>query len=314
MCSKSLTEKSTPVSSASDAKSAALARAAALIRECDALCVGAGAGLSASAGFDYAGARFDRYFADFAASRGFSDMYSGGFYPFPTPEETWAFWSRMIYVNRYMDPPRPVYPALLRLVGGRDYFVITSNVDHCFQKAGFDRARLFYTQGDYGLFQCSVPCHAATYDNEETVRRMLTAQRFAFGPEGELVPPDGPPLQRVPRNLIPRCPRCGRPMTVNLRSGDTFVEDAGWRAAEERWSAFTRAHRSGRVVYLELGVGYNTPGIVKYPFMIATYKNPDAAYVCLNFQKGRVPGEIADRSVFLEGDIGDSLASLESAP
>ena len=181
----------------------------------DKVVIGAGAGLSTSAGFVYSGERFERFFSDFGRRYGFSDMYSGGFYPYKTPEEFWAYWSRYVFVNRYMDAPKPVYEELLALVRGRDYFVITTNVDHCFQRAGFDKKRLFYTQGDYGLFQCSVPCHSETYDNEDAIRAMIAAQED----------------MRIPAELIPKCPVCGKPMTMNLRSDDKFVEDEGWHEA-----------------------------------------------------------------------------------
>ena len=212
------------------------------LSDADAVVIGAGAGLSTSAGYTYSGERFDKYFSDFGKKYGFRDMYSGGFYPYATPEEFWAYWSRYIFINRYMDAPKKVYEQLFRLVRGKDYFVITTNVDHCFQRAGFDKKRLFYTQGDYGLFQCSVPCHVNTYDNEETIREMYARQEN----------------MRVPTELVPKCPVCGKPMTMNLRSDDTFVEDEGWHAAAERYSNFLRTRR-GKVLYLELGVGYNTP-------------------------------------------------------
>jgi len=235
-------------------------RLGAAIQSADAVFVGAGAGLSTAAGYVYSGERFMRYFADFHRKYRFADMYSGGFYPYPTPEERWGFWSRNIYINRYMKPPKPVYDDLLRLVKDRDYFVITTNVDHCFQRAGFDKARLFYTQGDYGLWQCSGPCHSDTYDNAETVRRMVEAQGFVIADNGDLTVPEGATLKMtVPAALIPRCPRCGRPMSMNLRADDTFVEDAGWHAAARRYADFARAHDRGRVLYLEIGVGWNTP-------------------------------------------------------
>ena len=263
------------------------------LADCDAVVIGAGAGLSTSAGFVYSGERFERHFSDFGRKYGFSDMYSGGFYPYGTPEEFWAYWSRYIYVNRYEDAPRPVYELLLRLVGGKDYFVITTNVDHCFQKAGFDKKRLFYTQGDYGLFQCSVPCHSKTYENEETVLRMVREQKD----------------MRVPTGLIPKCPVCGRPMTMNLRSDDRFVEDEGWHEAAARYENFLRT-RSGRILFLELGVGYNTPVIIKYPFWRMTAKNPEATYACINYGEASAPAEIADRSVCIDGDIGEVLERL----
>ncbi len=246
-------------------------------KEADAVLVGAGSGLSTAAGFTYSGERFDRFFSDFGKKYGFHDMYSGGFYPFPSPEEFWAYWSRYIYINRYDQPAGEPYEALLRLLGDKNYFVLTTNVDHRFQVAGFDRARLFYTQGDYGLFQCSVPCHDRTYDNEAAIREMLAAQKD----------------MKIPSSLIPRCPVCGKPMTVNLRSDDTFVEDAGWHAACERYRAFLRENAHGRILYLELGVGMNTPGIIKYPFWQMTYRNPEARYACINPEAAYAPAEIA---------------------
>ena len=248
--------------------------------QADAVLMGAGAGLSTSAGFTYSGERFRMYFSDFEKKYGFHDMYSGGFYPYDSLEEYWAYWSRYIYVNRYMDAPKPVYETLLELLQEKDYFVLTTNVDHCFQKAGFEKKRLFYTQGDYGLFQCSEPCRQETWENEEIIGRMIREQSD----------------MRVPAELVPHCPHCGRPMTMNLRSDDSFVQDEGWYRAAERYQDFLRRHAHGRVLYLELGVGYNTPGIIKYPFWQAVYRNPEASYTCLNLGDAAAPGEIAERS------------------
>ena len=234
-------------------------RLKAALQDCDAVVIGAGAGLSTSAGFVYTGERFEKYFSDFAAKYSIQDMYSGGFYPFATPEEHWAYWSRYIYINRYMDAPKLVYDDLLKLVRDKDYFVITTNVDHCFRKAGFDKKRLFYTQGDYGLFQCSEPCCQETFDNEKTVRAMVEAQGFAVA-DGVLTPPtDGTPTMAVPSELLPGCPHCGRPMTMNLRCDDKFAEDEGWHAAAERYENFLRTRDGQKILFLELGVGYNTP-------------------------------------------------------
>ena len=260
----------------------------------EAVVVGAGAGLSASAGFVYDGERFYEYFSDFAAKYGFRDMYSGGFYPFESPEERWAYWSRFIFVNRYMDAPKPVYDELLALVRDKDHFVITTNVDHCFQKAGFDKNRLFYTQGDYGLFQCSGPCRQETFENEPVIRRMAHEQRD----------------MRVPSELLPFCPYCGRPMTTNLRADDRFVEDEGWHIAAGRYEDFLRTRANGRVLFLELGVGYNTPGIIKYPFWRMTRANPKSTYAVLNRSRAFAPKEIARQSICINGDIGDALSHL----
>lgn len=285
-----------------------IGRLAQNLRDADAIVVGAGAGLSTSAGFTYTGERFRQYFQDFGAKYGFTDMYSGGFYPYQTPEEHWAYWSRYIYINRYMNAPKPVYEKLYELVHDKDYFVLTTNVDHCFQKAGFDRHRLFYTQGDYGLFQCSAPCHQETYDNEKVIREMVTAQGYKIGPDGALFLPEGiVPKMTVPAELIPHCPKCGRPMSMNLRADSTFVEDEGWHIAAERYSDFLRRHRNLKVLFLELGVGMNTPGIIKYPFWQMTAENSDAVYVCINYGEAYVPDEIKKKSICINGDIGEVL-------
>ena len=261
----------------------------------DAVLIGAGSGLSTAAGLTYTGERFERYFGDFIAKYHIPDMYAGGFYPFETLEEYWAWWSRHIFYNRYVDAPLPVYRDLLALMRGRDYFVLTTNVDHQFQRAGFDKKRLFYTQGDYGLWQCMQPCHNKTYDNEQTVRRMIEEQRD----------------MRVPTELVPHCPVCGRPMTMNLRADDTFVEDEGWHAAAGRYADFLRRHEGLRVVFLELGVGGNTPGIIKYPFWRMTRDNPQATYVCINAGEAFAPHEISKQSLCIQGDIGEVLQRIQ---
>ncbi len=275
----------------------------------DAVVIGAGSGLSTAAGFTYSGERFQKYFADFIEMYHFKDMYSGGFYPFSSLEEHWAYWSRYIYINRYMDAPKPVYEELFRLVKDKDYFVLTTNVDHCFQKAGFDKERLFYTQGDYGLFQCSKPCRQETFDNEEAVRRMAEAQGYQIAPGGSLILPETPSM-RIPAELVPRCPHCGRPMTMNLRSDGTFVEDEGWHSAAKRYETFMENHRGQKVVFLELGVGYNTPGIIKYNFWQYAYNWQHAFYACINKGQAQVPTEIKEKSVGIDGDIGEVLLRI----
>ena len=264
------------------------------LREADAVVVGAGAGLSTAAGFTYSGERFLQHFADFIRQYGFTDMYSAGFYPFPTEEEHWAYWSRHIYYNRYVPAPKPVYDNLLKLLKDKDYFVITTNVDHQFQKAGFDKKRLFYTQGDYGLFQCAKPCHQKTYDNEELVKRMIAEQMD----------------MRIPSELVPRCPVCGGPMKVNLRADETFVEDEGWHEASERYTEFIRRHKDGKVLFLDLGSGGNTPVIFKIPFIRWTMQNPNATYATVNLGEAFTVDQIADRSIVINGDIGDVLETL----
>ena len=271
--------------------STAISRLADTLAAVDAIVVGAGAGLSTSAGFTYSGERFQKYFADFIEAYGFSDMYSAGFYPFKTLEERWAYWSRHIWYNRYVPAPKNTYAKLAKLLAGKDFFVLTTNVDHQFQLAGFPKERLFYTQGDYGLWQCSQPCHENTYDNYETVKLMVETQRD----------------MRVSSELVPHCPRCGEPMSMNLRIDHTFVEDAGWHQAAQRYQDFMAAHRADKVLYLELGVGANTPGIIKYPFWQRTYANPLATYACINFGQAQAPIEISERSILIDGDIHQAL-------
>ncbi|MCD8084150.1 MAG: Sir2 silent information regulator family NAD-dependent deacetylase [Clostridiales bacterium] len=260
----------------------------------DAIVIGAGAGLSTSAGMSYSGERFEKYFSDFHLKYGITDMYSGGFYPFDTLEEYWAWWSRHILVNRYEAGIGKPYTDLLELVKDKDYFVLTTNVDHQFQLAGFDRQRLFYTQGDYGLWQCSKPCHDKTYDNEEIVRQMVAEQRD----------------MRIPSEMVPHCPICGAPMNVNLRCDDTFVEDEGWRRAAERYNDFIRRHENLHVLFLELGVGANTPVIIKYPFWRMTARNPKAVYACVNYGEAFCPQEISHQSICIDDDIGKVLDQL----
>ena len=259
----------------------------------DAVLIGAGAGLSASAGLTYSGERFERYFSDFHQRYGITDMYSGGFYPYDTLEKYWAWWSRHIFYNRYADAPVPVYQVLLSLVKNKDYFVLTTNVDHQFQKAGFDKQRLFYTQGDYGLWQCSKACHNKTYDNESSVRRMVEQQQD----------------MKIPSELIPHCPVCGAPMIMNLRCDDTFVQDEGWYAAAERYSDFVKQHRSGKILYLELGVGNNTPAIIKYPFWRMTLQNPNAIYASINLENMMIP-QIENQSILINMDIASAVKRL----
>lgn len=279
----------------------------------DTIVIGAGSGLSTSAGYTYAGQRFMKYFEDFIQKYRFRDMYSGGFYPFESLEEHWAYWSRYIYINRYMDPPKPVYKTLYDLVKDKDYFVLTTNVDHCFQKAGFDKKRLFYTQGDYGLFQCSEPCHQETYDNKDVIEKMVQAQGFVIEEDGTLVLPEGVvPKMEIPSELIPTCPHCGKPMTMNLRADDTFVEDEGWHQASERYYSFVQSRNAGPIVFLELGVGGNTPVIIKYPFWRMSAQNPEATYICLNKMEAFAPDEIKKRSICLNADIGDTLEYMQT--
>lgn len=264
------------------------------IKECDAIVIGAGSGLSTSAGLTYSGKRFEKYFSDFIEKYYLRDMYSAGFYPYESLEEYWAYWSRHIYYNRYVDAPKNTYQKLLELVQDKDYFVLTTNVDHQFQRAGFDSKRLFYTQGDYGLWQCSVPCRQETYDNEEEVKQMIEKQND----------------MKIPTELVPHCPHCGAPLTMNLRCDETFVQDEGWYKAYSHYEDFLRRHENCKVLYLELGVGGNTPAIIKYPFWKYTSQNKEAIYACINYDDMPSPLEIKKRSIIIKGDIDQIINNL----
>lgn len=265
------------------------------IENAEAIIIGAGAGMSASAGFAYDGERFEKHFADFRQKYSITDMYSGGFYPYNSLEEYWTWWSRHIWVNRYDIAAGKPYMDLLNIVEDKDYFVLTTNVDHQFQLAGFDKKRLFYTQGDYGLWQCSKACHDKTYDNEETVRKMVSEQRGL----------------KIPSELIPKCPVCGAPMTMNLRCDNSFVQDEGWYAAANRYQDFIRRHKGMHILFLELGVGANTPAIIKYPFWQMTAQNRHAIYACINYGEAITPKEIKEQSICINKDIGAVLENLE---
>lgn len=286
------------------------------LQEADAVVIGAGAGLSTSAGFTYSGERFEKYFRDFEEKYGYHDMYSLGFYPYDSMEEFWGYWCRYIWINRYMPIPSRVYQDLLDLVKEKDYFVLTTNVDHCFQKSGFDKKRLFYTQGDYGLFQSSSPSGAAkykTYDNYDIIRRMVLSEGYQIGDCEELITPEDTEIRMtVPSNLVPVCPDDGNLMTTNLRSDDTSVQDDGWYAAQSRYYDFLRRHQGLKTVFLETGVGGNTPTIVKYNFWKMTYEWPDATYACLNLGEAVAPKEIAKKSICIDGDIGTILKELKA--
>lgn len=268
-----------------------------LISNAEAVVIGAGAGLSTAAGFTYSDKRFHENFHDFEAKYNFHDMYSGGFFPYETQEEYWAYWSRYIFLNRYSKPPKPLYDMLLNLVKNKNYFVITTNVDHCFQNADLDKQRLFYTQGDYGLFQCSAPCSNKTYDNEEIVRQMVEKQNN----------------MKIPSELIPRCPFCGKPMTMNLRCDDKFVEDDGWHAAAKRYNKFLSKNAGGKTLFFELGVGYNTPAIIKFPFIRATLNNKNAFYASVNLNETADITRLTSRTLIINEDIYKVIADLQNA-
>jgi NAD-dependent SIR2 family protein deacetylase len=265
-----------------------------VLEKAEAILIGAGAGLSTAAGLVYTGPHFTDNFSDMIERYHFTDMYSAGFYPFKTSEEKWAYWSRFVNINRFEPTALKTYLYLFDLIKEKDYFVLTTNVDHQFQKSHFPKERLFYTQGDYGLFQCSTPCCKKTYDNEKEINEMVREQRNC----------------KIPSNLIPHCPICEAEMSMNLRADDTFVQDDGWYKAARNYENFVNAHKTGKIVFLELGVGYNTPGIIKYNFWKQTHQNHNAIYVCINNSEIKVPKEINEQSICFQCDINIILEAL----
>lgn len=265
------------------------------LKEADAVLIGGGAGLSTAAGFEYGGTNFQKYFSYMTEKYGVRDMYSAGFAPFYDLEEFWGYWALAIYLNRYKEGAKPLYKDLLKLVKDKDYFILTTNVDHQFQLAGFDKERLFYTQGDYGLFQSENPSDGKTYDNEEWVRKVL--------------PYIDPVTHKIPSSMIPMT-KDGKRMITNLRCDENFVEDEGWHQACKRYYSFMDKVRNKKVLYLELGVGMNTPVIIKYPFWKYTYQNFHSFYICINKGDAYCPEEIQKRSLCVNADINEVVEGL----
>ena len=266
-----------------------------LINDADAIIIGAGAGLSSAAGFEYGGKYFLDNFLYMNKKYGYKDMYSAGFHNFLTEEEKWGYWSKFIYLNRYKFGAAPLYKKLYEIVKDKNYFVITTNVDHQFQLAGFDKKRLFYTQGDYGLFQCKNKCHNKTYDNEDIIKEMVLNIKDGL----------------IPKKLVPHCPVCNGLMDTNLRKDNMFVEDDGWHNAASNYQEFLLKNKDKKILFLELGVGLNTPAIIKYPFIRMTYEFRNAYYVSINKGYNLIPNEIKDKSIVIEEDINTVIEELK---
>lgn len=264
-----------------------ISRISELIDRAEAIVIGAGAGMSTSAGLTYSGERFKRFFSEFIKKYKITDMYSAGYYPFDTQEEKWAYWSRHIYYNRYDIGPLKPYVDLLNIVRDKNYFVITTNVDNQFVISGFPRKKVFRVQGDYGYLQCAKACHKKLYYNESIIRKMIKEQKNCA----------------IPTELIPKCPVCGGDMETNLRCDEYFVEDENWDIECERYEKFINLNRNKKILFIELGIGMNTPSIIKYPFWRMTNNFADAYYVCINLNLSFVPDEIKEKSICMDTDI-----------
>ena len=260
------------------------------IDEADYIIIGAGAGLSTAAGIDYTGKRFEKYFKDFIEEYGFTDMYSSGFYPFKSQEEKWAYWARHVFANRYDVGKTSVYQKLLKLVEDKEYFVLTTNVEHQFWINGFDDERIFATQGDYGFLQCEKACHDKLYPNREQVFEWVEkTENF-----------------RIPSDLVPKCPVCGGEMDLNLRKDNYFVEDDKWHEMNKNYYNFLD-NIDGKFVFLEIGVGFNTPGIIRYPFEQMIYNNSDATLIRLNLDYPQAIPENKDKTISFDENVEEIL-------
>ena len=256
--------------------------------------IGGGAGLSEAAGLHYSGSRFEENFADFKGRYGMTDMYTAGFYPFGTQEEKWAYWSRHILLNRWAPPALPLYKALYALVRDKNYFVLTTNVDGQFEKAGFDPARIFAVQGDYGQIQCAKGCHDKLYGDETLVREMAAEQKDC----------------RIPSRLVPKCPVCGGEMEVHVRKDGNFVQDKAWYEAADRYDKFIAGAAGKRTVFLEAGVGYNTPAIIRFPFERMVCRNDRASLIRINRDYPEPIDENRERTISFSEEMKQVISDL----
>ena len=256
--------------------------------------IGAGAGLSTSAGFLYDGKRFEDNFKDYIKKYGFTDMYSAGFYNFPTLEEYWAYFSLYVYINRYDIEENETYLNLYNIVKNKNYFVITTNVDGRFADSKFDKDKIFAVQGDFSLFQCSKPCRQKTFYNEKYIREMIKYKKE----------------MKIPTELIPKCPYCGRNMSMNLRADDTFVQDKNWHNQKSKYEEFLKISNDSKILFLELGVGFNTPSIIKYNFWRMTLNNKKSVYASINLGECYSASDIEERSICIDADISEVLKKL----
>lgn len=272
-------------------------QAAKLVKEADYILIGAGAGLSTAAGLTMGGKRFTDNFADFIEKYGghyMRDMYSAGFYPFETEEAKWGYWSKNGMVNRILPGALPLYKKVYRLAENKKHFVLTTNVDHQFFLSGFDEENIFATQGDYGLIQCKMGCHPKTYDAVKMFKQMEQARQDCM----------------VPSYMVPKCPVCKGPMEMNLRSDRYFVEDEAWHKAEQRFGKYLGECQDKKTVLLELGVGFNTPTIIRYPFEKLMRQNNNMSLIRLNVEEAIVPEEFGERAVGINEDIVRSIEDL----
>lgn len=269
-----------------------------LIKEADVVLIGAGAGASTAAGLSYDGKRFRENFHEFIMKYGgqyMTDMYAAGFYPFPSEEAKWGYWSKHALLNRFYPPALPLYKDLYDIAKDKEYFVLTTNVDHQFYKAGFSADRIFATQGDYGEIQCQKGCHPKVYEAEELFQEMDAARKDCL----------------IPSELVPKCPVCGGKMAMHLRCDNYFVEDEAWHEAADRYAEFLDKNKDKKVVLLELGVGFNTPIIIRFPFEKMVRERASYSLIRLNRDEAVVPESFGNRAIGIGGDMAGAITDIK---
>ena len=265
-----------------------------LINEADYILIGAGSGLSTAAGLEYFGESFEKNFKEFIEKYNFPDLYSASFYDFNTQEEKWAFFAKMISLNRFNKEPLKLYQELYSLIKVKDYFVITTNVDGQFEKAGFEKERVFETQGDYAYLQCENACHNKLYYNYDLVNEWLKNTKDC----------------KIPNNLVPKCPVCGGNMEMNLRKDANFVQDENWYKQDKRYGEFLDKSQDKNLLLLEIGVGFNTPGIIRFPFEQMVYNNINTNLVRINKDYAFTNKEIKNKTILFDEDVNTIIEDL----
>ena len=266
-----------------------------LINKADYILIGGGAGLSTAAGLDYSGKRFEDNFGEFIEKYHFTDMYTAGFYDFNTEEEKWAFWAKHMYLNDIGIGATKLYKDVLNLVKDKKYFVITTNVDDQFYKAGFDKEKVFAMQGSFKYIQCSKACHNKLYDATDLVKEMINKTKDC----------------KIPTELVPVCPVCGEKMEVNVRIDANFVQDENWYKQDKRYGEFLDKSQDKNLLLLEIGVGFNTPGIIRFPFEQMVYDNVNTHLVRINKDYAFASKEIEDKTILFNEDTNKIVEDLK---
>lgn len=265
------------------------------IKQADYIIIGAGSGLSTAAGLLYSGEKFEKDFREFIEKYHFDNLYSASFYEFKTQEEKWAFFAKMIKLNRYNEKPLKLYQELYEIVKNKEYFVLSTNVDGQFYNSGFDKDKIFEVQGDYSYLQCENACHNKLYNNKELVEKWLRNTKNC----------------KIPSDLVMKCPVCGGNMDMNLRKDANFVQDENWYRQSEKYEDFLSRSKGKNVVLLEIGVGFNTPGIIRFPFERMTAISEKTTLIRINKDYPNPMLEIKNKTNSFDEDTNKIIEDLK---